>query len=193
MFKKWNSTNRPMYRVASSYWNTSTFYEKITDIGGSVLLSGVVCLLLWLKHPPIQEFIPFTNQLVSTVITVLSILAGFNIAAVSIIGSSQSPLIKVLAETKMENQKISNLEGIISFFSWAIVVQLIILLFSIIFFIVAGSVMTPTRSAFSFYNIPKFPVLLFLMFVGTSTSLHSILLTLRNITGLFLLLVKSTK
>lgn len=190
--RKWLDTFKPLLRVASRYWQVSSKHEKITDIGIPFLLTTIIVVLVSIKQPAVQGFLVLSNQIVNTVITVLSILAGFNVAAVSVIASSQSPTIKRMAKHKNDNEP-SPLEGILSFFSWAIAVQLIVLLGSIMYSIVAGTILTPGKAIFAQWEFPKLPILIAIMFIGISAAFHSLFLSIRNIAGLFLTVAQAAK
>src|SRR5699024_11172029 len=122
------------------------------------------------------------------VITSISILAGFNVASISVIATSQSELVNKLRDTPSETDPEKNkFSIIIIFFTWAIIIQLIVIFTGIILhficqFFIAESV--------QYLETPKWIWILF--GICLSLVLHSITISVRNVKMLYLFIINGS-
>ncbi|EGY4468601.1 hypothetical protein JHU54_000589 [Listeria monocytogenes] len=110
------------FKLWSNYYKASNCKEKILDL----LLPFVIIFILIIFSSAIKEWsnTSFLNSVLSSndiVVNVMAILSGFNTASLSIIGTAN-----------MERVSNETAEKIIDFFSFAIMIQLFILVVGII-------------------------------------------------------------
>lgn len=192
--KRWLTTNKPYTKVFVSYFKFSTTYEKITDVGIPVALSVVFCVWSLCIRPHYASFHSFTTSLVNLVVTVLSILAGFNVASMAVIGAAPGSFVKDLAAKRDEGNR-SFLEGLMAMFAWAVLVELLELVLCFAYFALDSLFVSDQSDLFSLFghHFAKIDVFIPIVSIGLLLTLHAIILSMRNVTGLFLLILKTVE
>jgi len=186
--KAFINANNFIFISFKKYRKFSTRSEKIFDILGSIALAFGLTLISYIFfNTSITDFIRNYQNINTIIITAISILAGFNVASISVIATSQSDLIKELknkpSETDPEMNKFSI---IIIFFTWAIIIQLLVVLLGIIFYFLCNFYVNES------YTELETPIWIWLLFTfWLSCVFHSIAISIRNVKMLFLLIVKS--
>ncbi|WP_258109643.1 hypothetical protein [Alicyclobacillus sp. SP_1] len=188
LVKTWMTTNRPYMRVAKVYFSFSTLYELTTDLFIPALLGACFFIFSLMSHATFDEFSHFSISVLSLGVTVIAILAGFNVASMAMIGAAPGSFIKNLAKVT-SNTEINVLEGLMSMFAWAVLVQIIVLVLSLIYF-------SLTRF-FAPFSLPhslesgEVPVFDLFFSIGIFIALHSLFLSARNVTAIFKIIVRS--
>ncbi|MED1884980.1 hypothetical protein P4V46_20765, partial [Brevibacillus borstelensis] len=122
--------------------------------------------------------VPFTGQ----VIAAISILAGFNIASITILSTITRGPTKKLKEVKTADNKMRLFDTVVCFFTWAVIIQLIVVFTSIILFYVGSFIPD---------SLKKWPIFWWawgLAGFWLVITIHSILLSIRNMKTLYLYL-----
>lgn len=179
--------NREAADIFFAYLRLTTRREFCFDTLWSVLLATLALTPVLITKAPSCEVLEFTSGNMATVITALSILAGFNATSVAVITSSSSKTTEDLRTRFVADRTYTYLEVIIAHFCWAIIVQLILLLCSsmVLFwlkFFYAGALSQPWRYVFWF-----------ILIAGTISVIYSIVLTVRNISILYYYMVAQTR
>jgi hypothetical protein len=188
--------NREAVDIFLGYLELAPIKEILYDLIFSIVFSIIIVIIIFYYEPTIKEIIDFILQNLGIVITVLSILAGFNITSVAVIATSQSILTKSLKEKFINNSLHTYLEQIISYFSWAILVQLAILLLSIAaFFILKFAFPLENKIIFNLLSIKmtSLNLIKLITFAGLFMIFYSITLTVRNVSILYYYLISNAK
>jgi phosphoglycerol transferase MdoB-like AlkP superfamily enzyme len=171
---KRRSVNYDIINIIKNYFKLSSKEEIRFDIVIPFIISCLTVLLLFLRKSDMLEILQEINNVI---ISVMSILAGFNTASVAIIASS-NPLgfVEELSDNSNEQEGRDLLNSLTSYFSYAIVLQLFILIISII-----------ASVALKFFDIETFKentylfISLSMVFIVWFTLvLNSLFITMRN-------------
>lgn len=189
-FKSFLKANRFLKDSFKQYIIFSTKSERIFDLLFPFVLSFCfVVVVYFFNNLYVENFIKKIDSLNSTVITAVSILAGFNFAGVSVISSSQSDLVQYL-KTKLSkiDRKTSMFTILMVFFTWSIAIQLVVVCFGIILFF-SNQFFIPDSSLKAY--VPLWAWCVIAIWLGVV--LHSLFLSIRNIKMLFLFVTKDYK
>ncbi|MED2578687.1 hypothetical protein P4223_30050, partial [Bacillus thuringiensis] len=126
------------------------------------------------------------QSLNSIVITAISILAGVNMASIAVISSSQSDMINKLKTTFSQiDSSVSKFTVLVIFFTWAITIQLTVVLMGIILHFCSQFLVQP------FLLKLTVPIWLWIiLFVWMFIFMHSIFISIRNVKMLFFFVSK---
>ncbi|MEK9196855.1 hypothetical protein [Ureibacillus sp. FSL E2-3493] len=181
-----------------NYIMHSTPRELLFDIATPVALSFILIFLLYTIMPSARDLLNSIHNINNTVITIIAILAGFNSASLAIIAASSKLINTKLFDTKEVNsvketfmQKIKTLlfnnpsykelEAIVSFFAYAVICQLLILIISLFINVTLTSI---TQVKFEILNLDKNIEIIILCIISGfwfTLVFHSIFLSIRNI------------
>lgn len=176
----------------------STPKELFFDIIMPILVATTLVIIITNLLPNPSSFVKTLYEINGTIITIMAILAGFNSASLAIIASSSklvnTPLIdtsNIEYEEKKRIQKIKDaifnnpsykeLDAIVSFFAYAVISQLLILILSLLIHIVLTAVQKTTIINSIFNNSMEMIILFILSGCWFTLILHSIFLSIRNI------------
>ncbi|ARK23258.1 hypothetical protein SporoP37_00180 [Sporosarcina sp. P37] len=180
-----------------NYLKYSTPRELIFDIVAPLFIALIVATFAAYLIPTPRDFAIVIQDLNSITITITAILAGFNTASLAIIASSSSlsenkvvtkaipePNLKGLNKIKnliLNNPTKKEIDAVISFFAYAVISQLLILVISLIINVLLTSmlkidVLFPNLKALS-----KYWILISCSTIWIFLILHSIFLSIRNI------------
>lgn len=152
-------------------------------------------MLILLKNE--YELLNILKEFTSISINILAILAGFNTASIAIIASSSDNLLSnSKMDSNLQHPQLSKLQRaynaikftppekeiniVISFFSYAVISQLIILLATILLSLFISMILKTDISYISF--IPyKIQIILLTTFIWVFSLFHCIFLSIRNI------------
>lgn len=119
----------------------------------------------------------FNNEFIGQIISLVGILAGFNITAITFLSSTSSEMVDELKAKKgierIGGKKINLFQELYIYISYSTLLAFIIIFFEVIGYVVPIS---------SIFNIPFFNLLCLL---NLTIVLHSILLNIRNITFIY--------
>lgn len=168
------SVNYDIFKIIKNYFKESSKQEIRFDLLVPFCISSIIVFFLYLSRVNMLDILKEINDVI---ISVMSILAGFNTASVAIIASS-NPLGVVEA---MENQGDHSegqrlLNSLTSYFSYAIILQLFILIVSIIAAITLKffDMSTIADNKYLFISLSMIFIIWFTLV------LNSLLITLRN-------------
>lgn len=189
-----------------NYLKFSTPKELFFDIIIPLLISILLTFFVIIIIPSPRDFTIIMKELSSIAITIIAILAGFNTASLAIIASTKNNdnsiennedfiddfKIKVdtpenLSMSKKVKELIVNTpsnkgwQGVISFFAYAVISQLIILIFSLIINISITSLLSITTVLPKLDDMRKYLLLTLFSLTWIFSILHSIFLSIRNI------------
>lgn len=194
LFKK--IINRDALDVFLGYLDLASPQEIRYDFFFSLTFASLLIGISSFADNGIQSMLDFFNAHVGSVITALSILAGFNVTSIAIIATSQSEVSQYLRNNKIEGKNATLLEQIISFFCWAIMVQLLALLLSIIaififkfLFPMENRIIWDTK----YFNFTCLNLIWIILFFGAWFVAYSITLTVRNVSILYYYLVADSR
>lgn len=196
--------NKFIRKNVKNYINYSTPSELRFDILVPFFIAIVVTLAAALIIPSPRDFATMILELNGITITITAILAGFNTASLAIIASvSDESSVTSLSETVPSEsnpipkpelkglKKIKNLimnnpskkewDAVISFFAYAVISQLLILIFSLMINVLLTSVLKIKVLLSSFEAGLKFWLLVPFSSIWIFLILHSIFLSIRNI------------
>lgn len=124
------SVNYDLLKIIKNYFRLSSSAEIRFDLMIPFAISIIVVILLYNSQLNILKVLKDINDVV---ISVMSILAGFNTASVAIIASSNPLSVAESLDHQNNNQEGQRLlDSLTSYFSYAIILQLAILIVSII-------------------------------------------------------------
>lgn len=167
------------WETFKKYWKNSSRSELLMDILFPLLISVG---LTWLTSFYIDDFsrlIGKFQQLSGQLIAAISILAGFNVASITIISTANEPTNRLRRIPSTTNPSMSMYEVLISFFTWAVIIQLIVVLVGIILFYTGSLVPSDL-----YHEIPIWAwlVSVIVLFI----TIHSMFISIRNMKTLFL-------
>jgi hypothetical protein len=169
------SVNEELYIIFNKYKEATSKHEIFFDTLVPLLLS-IICIgsVLFFSR---SSFLELIKDLNNSSLAVLSILAGFNTASLAVISSSKPE--KFVEELKGEHIKEGKelLSNFLSFFTYAIVVQLLLLVVGLIGMVLLKIV--PPDAVLSiclcWVSLAILTVLWF------SVIIHSLFVTIRNV------------
>ncbi|OAS13737.1 hypothetical protein [Paenibacillus oryzisoli] len=162
------------------YWRYSSISELIIDFFLPMLIS---ILLLWFTSFSVDKLstlIEKFQQVSGQVIASISILAGFNIASITILSTIIGGPTGVLRSIRTSDGAMNLYDILICFFTWAVIIQLIVVFLSIILFYIGS---------FIPQNLKEWQISWWAWVLAGSwltITIHSVLLSIRNMKTLFL-------
>ena len=148
-----------------------------------MILSLAIMVLFWIVDPDTSTVLKGIKEINKQSLTFISILAGFNIASLSVLATAGSSLLNKLREqhsTRIEGKTL--FEVMMTFFSAAIITQFFIILIGLVILIIS-----------SIINFPKDITLDNWLFVLLALWIYTLILTLfvsiRNLKTLFYIMI----
>ncbi|MEG6512436.1 hypothetical protein V6C32_10980 [Desulforamulus ruminis] len=180
-----------MLRILLDYFELSRSKHLFLDFCISLILGLATVGLLFYLNATTYFIINAINSTVGVAITAFSILAGFNATSLSIFATSNSPVAKKLKNELIKNTNRAKMEQILSYFSWSVVVQLVLLLLSVIAsFLFAND--SPFKKFVLTHVYGDTAIWIILLF-GMTGVFYSVNLTIRNISLLYYFLVADSR
>jgi hypothetical protein len=163
------------FKVFVDYLRYSSRAELTMDMLLPVIVSAFLTYVIWSFKA--NNVGPAISQINNQTLTAVSILAGFNVASISVFAASDSKLLQNLRDkTSNKFPNITLFEMMLSFFAWAITSQLFIIFVGIVILFVTS--FTATQP--SFIRISVWEVYLFL-WAWMSLIFHAIFVSVRNL------------
>jgi hypothetical protein len=162
------------------YWKSASTSELIVDVFVPVLLSVGLLYFTSFSVEKFKMLIEKFQQISGQVIAAISILAGFNIASITILASITGGPTGLLRRRKTSDGSMNLFDMLICFFTWAVIIQLFVVMISIFLFYIGSFI--PIK-------IENWPVPWWAWgLAGTwlSITIHSIFLSIRNMKTLYL-------
>ncbi|OMF30941.1 hypothetical protein [Paenibacillus sp. FSL H8-0259] len=176
--KKFIKANSFPWTTLAKYWRNSSKSELIMDIFLPMLISALLLLLTSRYINDFKGLIGIFQQLSGQVIAAISILAGFNIASITIIATAGG-ISDALRNRRSTPTSLSVYEILIIFFTWAVIVQLIVVLLSVMLFYTGSFVPTEMNVLIPVWGWCA-------AWFWMSITLHSIFISIRNMKTLYL-------
>ncbi|KPV60733.1 hypothetical protein QJ48_04195 [Paenibacillus sp. A3] len=164
------------------YWKDASISELIVDLFFPVVLAAVLLYFTSFTADKLSVLIEKFQQVSGQVIAAISILAGFNIASITILSTITGGPARKLKETKTSDGKLRLFDTVVCFFTWAVIIQLIVVFSSIILYYIGSFIPEPLK---------KWPIYWWawgLAGLWLVIAIHSILLSIRNMKTLYLYL-----
>jgi hypothetical protein len=178
----WEANNFPV-KVILDYLKFSTKTEKIFDFFIPSLITAGILLFIFYKDPSSGTVLKGIKDINNQSLTFISILAGFNIASISVIATSNSKLLTDLKQTPSKKiQDKSLYEVMLTFFSAAIVTQFFIILIGIVILVISSIVNFPNNFNIHYYHWAFISVWIYSL-------ITTVFVSLRNLKTLFYILV----
>ncbi|MED0673153.1 hypothetical protein P4S95_23545 [Aneurinibacillus aneurinilyticus] len=184
--KSKGSVNKHLIKIWKNYKKFSTNDERRFDILVPVILSMILVLICGLLIHKTTDLITILKEFNSAALTVLAILAGFNTTSLSVIAASNPTFLGKLYgsnRNKANNEKSNLLEQTISFFGYAILIQISLLIFGAVMVFVLGSI-AYSQFIINFEVYTKI-TLTIITWPWISTVFHSLFISIRNIALLY--------
>ncbi|ASS66994.1 hypothetical protein [Paenibacillus sp. RUD330] len=162
------------------YWKYASVSEILVDFFFPILISIVLLFFTSYSVDKLSILIEKFQQISGQVIAAISILAGFNIASITILSTITSGPTGVLRNRRSSDGAMNLYDMLICFFTWAVIIQLIVVFLSIILFYVGS---------FIPQNLKEWQISWWAWGLAGSwltITIHSILLSIRNMKTLFL-------
>lgn len=175
--RKFIRANNFPWITFKKYWKNSSRSELIFDVFLPIIFS--IAILYWTSYyvSDFRVLIEKFQQLSGQIIAAISILAGFNITSITVISA-------VGGSDRLRNRKDSSgtitiFDMLVVFFTWAVNIQLIVVLLSILLFYIGSFVPETLNRPVPFWGW------VFAAFWLTIT-IHSIFISIRNIKTLYM-------
>ncbi|MDP4096879.1 hypothetical protein OIN60_08855 [Paenibacillus sp. P96] len=175
--KKFLKANNFPWVTFKNYWKNSSRSELITDVFLPFLISS---LLIWWTSFYISDFkdlISKFRDLSGQVIAAISILAGFNLTSITVISAIGDNVKKLRSHLDSNGKPVYDV--LVTFFTWAVSIQLIVVLLSISLYYAGSFIPTDLKMAVPIWGW-------ICAVVWLSITAHSILISIRNLKTLFL-------
>lgn len=181
----YNKPGRDFKEVLTNYKKYTTSFEFKTFLGIPIIASIIVFSTFLLIDISNAELLRIVIDMNSDALTVIAILAGFNTTSLAIIAASNSSVLKFLRQHTVENGDGTLLKQLVSFFSFAILIQLIVLIGGLLLEVISNS-FSGIASSFSFLSGLAVTIPLSLLgALWLGAILFTIIISLRNATLLY--------
>lgn len=172
-----------------------TSKEHPKALANSFIIGCITVWLIYMTGINPTALVTKINGYLTNVITALSILVGFSAASFSIMATSNSPLILELAK-KPATSTHSQLEQLLTYFAWSVLVQLVLVLGCLLLSFVLTYI-EPIRiydQSFGLLVLKYGGYFIWTLFVtGTTSMVYSILITFRSVYLLYLFMISSVR
>jgi sensor histidine kinase YesM len=177
--RRFIKANNFPWSIFKSYWKNSSKSEVTVDIFFPVLFSIGLLLITFNYIDNFSTMISKYQQLSGQLIAAIAVLAGFNIASITIISSANTQT-NLLRNTPSEtNPNMSVFEVLIAFFTWAVIVQLFVVLVGIILFYITSLIPSEIHTQIPIWAWACAGLLL-------TVIMHSMFISIRNMKTLYL-------
>lgn len=182
---EYNRPGRDFREVFKNFKKYTTPLEFKMFIGTPIVISIIIFISFLLIDISNTNLLKVIIEMNSKSLTVIAILAGFNTTSLAIIAASNSSVLKFLRQHTVSNGNGSLLKQLVSFFSFAILIQLIVLIAGILLEVISSS-FSEIGSALPFLSglLVKVPLSI-LGAVWLSSILFTIIISVRNATLLY--------
>lgn len=181
----YNKPGRDFKEIITNYIKLTTKTERKIFLGLPLAASILVFIYFWFFEKSNINLLGYIMEMNQSSLTVVAILAGFNTTSLSIIAASNNKVLKYLKKHKVNGGEETVLKQLVSFFSFAILLQLMVLVIGILLSMISKSfsdvsIMFPVLSG-AFVKIP----LSILGAIWLGAVLFTIIISIRNATLLY--------
>jgi len=192
-----SSVNRHITTIITDYFRYSSRKELWCDVAIPITISIIVFLIVGWFSKSTGDIVKVFNDIITNALAVMAILAGFNTACLAVIASTSRETLHNLIDSVPEDDErdVSILKRIITFFSYAICSQILILIVGFIYIVVNNN-FKDIYELIGFIGSDAAKILATV--IGSILSaciLHTLFVSLRNVSLLFryILFVAETK
>lgn len=182
---EYNKPGRDFKEVVTNFRKYTTRTEFTLFLGIPIIVSVLVFVYLGIFVSSNKSLLSHIMELNQSSLTVIAILAGFNTTSLAIIAASNNKVLQFLKRHKLKDSNDTVLKQLVSFFSFAILLQLIVLVIGLLLSLITKSFAGVTQ-IFPLLSgsIVKYPLIamgtIWLAFV-----LFTIVISIRNATLLY--------
>lgn len=178
-----NKPGRDIREIFKNYKAAITKTEAKIFLGVPLVISILIFICLAVFEQSNTVLLEYIVEINKVSLNVIAILAGFNTTSLSIIAANNNKTLSNLGND--ENEKKEIVRQLVTFFAFAIVIQLIVLILGILFSIISKSfneisLMLPFLSGM----VVKIPLLAFGV-IWLTIILFTIIISIRNATLLY--------
>jgi hypothetical protein len=179
------SVNKHIIAIFKDYFEYSTLAEKRNDILWPLAISLLLFFSIGIFEPSGKKILDIIVSINTISLSVLAILAGFNTTSLSVIAAANRDTLKQLNQSGQAAQKSSVLKQLVTFFSYSILVQIIILILGTLIVIFASNISNIYQLIP--YKNDLVPSLVLSIFgtVWLTVILYSLFLSVRNVSLLY--------
>ncbi len=135
----YEKVGRDFREILYNYRIYSTKLEKTLFITTPLVVSAIIFFYFYFFEDSNLKLLNYILELNSDALSVIAILAGFNTTSLAIIAASNNEVLRFLRSKKLKNGSGTILKQLISFFSFAILIQLIVLILGILLSVVSST------------------------------------------------------
>lgn len=182
---EYNKPGRDFREVISNYKKYTTNFEFRLFLAIPIISSIFIFAFYWFFGNSNADLLNRIMEMNRDSLTVIAILAGFNTTSLSIIAASNNNVLKFLRQHKLPDSEDTLLKQLVSFFSFAILLQLMVLTIGILLSMISKSFMD-ISNAFPVLSglVVKIPLtLLGALWLGAV--IFVIIISIRNATLLY--------
>lgn len=180
-----NILGRDFREIICNYRKYTTKAEFFLFMGVPTILSFLVFIYFYFFENSNVQLLEYILDMNNSSITVIAILAGFNTTSLSIIAAGNNKILNFLKRKKLENSSDSILKQLVSFFSFAILVQLIVLVMGVIISVISNNFFEITLMLPFLKGIVGRALLSIFGIVWLSAVIFTIMISIRNATLLY--------
>lgn len=182
---KQKSINADFFEIVKGYYSFSSAREKVFDGVMPVIISLTFFIIISLVNVSNTEILNVINDINTIALSVMTILAGFNTTSLAIIASTNRELLQQLFDVKTEKSHSNILKQVVTFFTFAIMLQIVIVAIGIVIALV-NSHLYNIYLEIGIVNWPlaRSGVIIF-GFIWISVILYSLFISIRNISLLY--------
>jgi hypothetical protein len=178
----WKANKFP-FEVTINYFKFSTKAEKIFDFIIPIVLTGMIMYLVYFVNPSTSTVLKGIKDINNQTLTFISILAGFNIASISVLATSGSKLLEDLRKSKSQSYPDKTLfEIMMTFFCAAVVSEFFIIFAGVILLVISSIINLSSSFNINFYWWAIIAVWIYML-------ITTIFVSLRNLKILFTIMV----
>lgn len=160
------------------YWKSASTSELIVDVLVPFLLA---ILMVCFTNTAVTKFTVLIEKfqgISGQVIAAISILAGFNVASITILATV--PTATILKNRRNATNTSTLYEMLICFFTWAVIIQLFVVLVSIVLYYLGSFIPEVIKD----WGVPYWAWVCAVVWL--TITMHSIFLSIRNMKTLYL-------
>lgn len=182
---EYNKIGRDFREVLSNYNKYNTKTEHYLFIGIPLILSFIIFTYFYFFELSNTQLLNYIIEMNQMSLTVIAILAGFNTTSLSIIAASNNEILVFLKKNNFQNNRDSVLKQLVTFFTFAILIQLMILAIGVVISITSNNFIDITtvlpfiKGGFARILLSVFGIL------WLSAVLFTIIISIRNATLLY--------
>lgn len=184
--KEKKSVNQHLNKIFLDYFKHSSKKELGFDLGLPVIISIILFVIVGLFALSTSDIIKIFTDIISSSLSVLAILAGFNTTCLAVIASTNHETLKKLINKRDNTDADSSiLYKIAVFFSYAICSEVVLLIIGIIYIVINKNFQEIYYFIGFINGLTARIIVTVLGGALVATMLHTLFVSLRNVSLLF--------